>query len=206
MSERRKLYIKSYYDQKEILLPVTPLFDWNESMSATSQDLLGAGEIDTGMTRNLCTFTLTSFFPAQGTNYDFALTNNTPAYYKNWLYRWMDNYKLLFTYCTDEKVLRKIEGYITKFAVGEKDGSRNEHYTIEVKEHKDLKCYSAQMSIDAQEVIRQYGTDAYYVGEGDTLMSIAAKLFGDSSKWDYLMNNNNLKNPLDLKVGQKLLI
>ena len=53
-------------------------------------------------------------------------------------------------------------------------------------------------------VAKSYGSSSYFVGEGDTLISIATKLFGDSSKWSYLQNINNLSNPLSLELGQEI--
>jgi len=55
-------------------------------------------------------------------------------------------------------------------------------------------------------IIASYGSDTYFVAEGDTLITIAAKIFGDSTKWAYLMNLNQLQNPIDLTVGQALKI
>ena len=203
-STRRKAYIKSLADNVEILLPVTPFIMWSEGVNTSSQDLFGFGEIDNGATSKLCTFTAESFFPHQDNNYDFIFTNENTNYYINWLYRWLhDQHKLLFTYCTDSQNIRQISCKIAGFDFGEKDGSKNIHYSLKFREYKELKI-DGQNIVNSTGIAKSYGNSTYYVGEGDTLVTIAAKIYGDSSKWSYLMTKNNLKNPIDIKLGQGL--
>lgn len=47
-------------------------------------------------------------------------------------------------------------------------------------------------------------TKVYIVKKGDTLSGIAYKLFGDSSKWRQLADDNGVKNPKLLQVGKRL--
>jgi len=48
----------------------------------------------------------------------------------------------------------------------------------------------------------------YHVVSGDTLSRIAAKFYGNSSKWDIIYNANkeSMRSPGDLRVGQTLII
>ena len=50
--------------------------------------------------------------------------------------------------------------------------------------------------------------DIYHVVSGDTLTKIASKFYGDSGKWDVILdaNKDRLASPRDLKVGQTLVI
>lgn len=205
-NSRRKVYVKSLSDNLEVLLPVTPFIDWNEGVNTSSQDLMGFGEIDTGSTPKLINLTLESFFPFSGNNYDFALTTNNTEYYLNFFTTNMYNEsKLLLTYCDENVIIRKINCKIIDFQHKEKYGNKDVYYTLKMREYKKL-ALNDRYSIDSVKIAKEYGSDTYYVGEGDTIINIAAKLYGDSSKWEYLMNKNNLKNPLDLKIGQGLKI
>lgn len=47
---------------------------------------------------------------------------------------------------------------------------------------------------------------AYKVQSGDTLWSIAVKVYGDSNQWDILAEKNHLSSPYLLDVGQELII
>lgn len=50
--------------------------------------------------------------------------------------------------------------------------------------------------------------EIYHVVSGDTLTKIAGKFYGDSGKWDIILdaNKDRLASPRDLKVGQTLVI
>lgn len=52
------------------------------------------------------------------------------------------------------------------------------------------------------------GRQTYMVKRGDTLQSIAAKFYGDASKWHRIADANNIKNPRDLSkyVGDRIKI
>ena len=41
---------------------------------------------------------------------------------------------------------------------------------------------------------------------GDTLSSIAAKFYRDASKWRKIADANGIRDPKNLKIGQKLRI
>jgi len=52
------------------------------------------------------------------------------------------------------------------------------------------------------------GKEMYRVKKGDTLQKIAAKFYGDASKWERIAKANGIKNPrkLDKYVGEKIKI
>lgn len=53
---------------------------------------------------------------------------------------------------------------------------------------------------------RKGGEKHYTVKKGDTLYSIAAKFYNDRDKWKRIAEANKIKNPRDLKVGDRLVI
>jgi hypothetical protein len=47
---------------------------------------------------------------------------------------------------------------------------------------------------------------SYRVRPGDTLWSIASKVYGEPDRWHAIADANNIRNPLRLRVGQVLII
>ena len=76
--------------------------------------------------------------------------------------------------------------------------------SIRITDNK-IKDNSIAKKID--NIIEQYGSSVYYTAEGDTLITIAGKIFGDSSQWYYLQNINGLDNPLKVfSNGEKIIL
>lgn len=48
--------------------------------------------------------------------------------------------------------------------------------------------------------------ETYTVQAGDTLVSIAVKLWGDKNRWNRLADANAITAPYTLRAGQKLLV
>ena len=208
MSKIRRVWIKSLTENLEIYFPITPFVTIKETMNTTTQDLYGFGEIDSGSSIKLDTWSCESFFPDIHNNYSFDLsyTKYPSSYYVETLSRWMkEGQALVFQYYVADGYYAINDYYckITGFSHGEKNGNKNIYYTLDFKQYKELKI-SNQAIVNNTNIAQSYGSDTYYVGEGDTLVTIASKIYGDSTKWSYLMNNNGLKNPLDLVVGQAL--
>lgn len=209
MSELRKISIKSLNEDREILLPVTPFVTYKEGMNISSQDLFGFGEIDSGASVKLDTWSIEGFLPDINNDYSFDLSTKKyhPNLYIIALSRWMKQQQILrFYYYSDEMVINDYYCKITGFSHGEKHGNKDVHYTLDFRQYKQLKMNSQYFVENDDEIIASYGSDTYYVGEGDSLITIAAKIYGDSTKWTYLMQKNNLSNPLNLTVGQALFI
>lgn len=208
MDERRKVWIKSLPESLEMILPVTPFITFKESMSISTEELLGFGEIDTGSSIKLDIWSCESFFPHENNSYDFDVSNvkYNARYYVEVFSRWMKQQQILqFQYYSPTEKINDYYCKIMGFSHGEKYGNKDIYYTLDFREHKQLKIDNQYLkNVDSDEIASSYGSDTYYVGEGDTLITIAAKIYGDSTKWYYLMDLNNLQNPLDIKEGQAL--
>jgi LysM repeat protein len=192
----------------QILFPITPTLDWNESLNTSSQDLFGYGEIGTGETAKLTTVTLEGIFPHLENGYDFLIEHNPPSFYMNKIEEWMFDFKvLLLKYKTDSEVMRTMYCKITDFIHKEKP-NKDMTFTLKLRQHVDLGVSNTEYTAEnaSKSAISSYGSSVYYVGDGDTLISIAIKLYGDSTMWSYLMEKNSLDNPLAISVGQELKI
>jgi hypothetical protein len=210
MSDLRRVWIYSIKEKLEIILPITPTnIKFRESMATTSQDLFGFGEIGTGSSAKLDTWSCESFFPHQDNDYVFNVSpiKYNAGYYVEVFKRWMKEEQVLqFQYYSETEKINDYYCKITGFSHGEENGNKNIYYTLDFQEHKTMNVIGQYIVTNNDAIIASYGSDTYYVGEGDNLITIAQKIFGDSTKWAYLMTLNSLNNPLDIKVGQALKI
>lgn len=205
--EKRYLKIKGLADNVTLIFPITPFIKFNYGVETETVNVFGNGEMDTGFARKLARATMDGLFPHPDNNYNFLLDNHAPRYFINWIYKWMNEQSNLYlTYCTRNNNISHLNCRIQEFNVGEEDGTKNVSFSLSLKEYKENKVQASQYVMDAREISKSYGSNIYYAEEGDTLITIATKLFGDSSKWSYLMNFNDLKNPLDISAGQAIKI
>jgi len=58
----------------------------------------------------------------------------------------------------------------------------------------------------SQEIKETLGTNEYVVKKGDSLWKIAEVKYNDGYKWNQIAKENNLKNPSNIEVGQKLVL
>lgn len=206
--DRRKLIITKKSTNFSLLFPLTPFPKFSSGMNIQTAELFGHGEVDIGATRNLTRITMSGMFPYPSNNYDFVFNNDhVPGFYINYLYDWMVNQDdLELTYRTDSQKISHLNCRIEKFDYYEDDGTKNVKFNMTLREYKDNTLTTSNVVADSKRAIESYGSDTYYVADGDTLITIASKIYGDSSKWSYLMNKNDLKNPLELNTGQAIKI
>lgn len=112
---------------------------------------------------------------------------------------------------------------IESFSYGEKDGSGDVEYSIELKEYSNPQTKKKTTSkkettntsstkakkADTKTNTKEVKTKIYVVKEGDTLTGIAKKQTGTSANWKAIYNANKKtigSNPNRLCVGQKLVI
>ncbi|WP_455796504.1 hypothetical protein [Clostridium butyricum] len=78
---------------------------------------------------------------------------------------------------------------IKSFKYGRKDAIGNVYYDLKFQEYKEYtKFNNGAGSTD-------YSSDVYYPGEGENILQIAKKLYGDSSYYIKIMQLNSMDNP-----------
>lgn len=204
--ERRYFKVLGKADNYQLVFPITPFPKFSASVDTITQKVYGIGEVDLGHNKNLIKCSVEGIFPHPNNGYTFTLDDpHVPNFYVKQLQTWMDNQNdLMIEYYTKSERINALNCRIQSFECGEEDGTKNVQYSITFKEYKTIKLNNSSAIVDGMSVAKSYGSSSYFVGEGDTLISIATKLFGDSSKWSYLQNINNLSNPLSLELGQEI--
>lgn len=206
--DRRKLILTKLNGNYSLLFPITPFPKFKSSMDITTEKSFGHGEVDLGATRNLTIVTMSGIFPHPDNNYNFIFSKGySPMHFVNYLYQWMENQNdLLMQYRTDTEKICHLNCRVQDFDFAEEDGTKNVRFNLTLREYRKNNLTLADDLAKSTRAIETYGQEFYYVGEGDTLISIAAKIYSDSTMWKYLQNKNDLKNPLVLDVGQRLRI
>lgn len=208
-----------YGDNKEnetLLIPVVPAdLMFNESSDVQTIKLMNYGEFPVGMNRKLATWGFTCFFPYRAElgrydskfkkgyvdknsifKYPFDISNGTEdpyEYYCNKILTWKnDQTPLTFIFKTwGNYYLCQIK----EFNFGRKDSSGNIYYDIQFQEYKELTTYNSSA------YATDYSSDTYYPAEGETILSMAKKLYGDSSAYTKIMSLNNMSN-IELIAGK----
>lgn len=211
-----------------LALPIAPsdiMFD-NESDTQTLK-LMNFGELPVNVNRKLATWSVTSVFPklakeegqitsnngwtSKSSRYWFDLSNDNGqgmynAYgadngaergYCETLYDWkVAQTPLVFMYKTWGTYYYC---QIKSFKFGEKDNTGFVYYELQFQEYKKYDRY------DKSYASTDYESDTYYVDEGDTILSIAKKIYGSTDRFVDLMELNDMKNP-EVHKGDKLKI
>jgi hypothetical protein len=208
-----------YEDSETLVLPVSPAdVMFTEDSNVETIKLLNYGEYPVGMTRKLATWTIESFFPCKDvgvagfSNENFRGIVDNNKMYKYWFDISGDNIQDPYSYYCDKLLTWKKEatplvfffetwkGYyscqIKKFTYGRKDPTGNVYYQLEFQEYKEYTQY------DNSSASTDYSSDYYYPTEGENILQIAKKLYGDSEKYKYFMDLNGMKNPTDINYGQ----
>lgn len=206
-----------YENDNTFIFPISPAdIMFTESSDIQTIKLINWGELPVGMNKKLATWGFESFFPVR---IDVATYSNsgqkgyvTDKKFKYW-FDVSDGTKDPYTYYCKQLLEWKNAqtplvfffdmngwGYyncqIKDFKYGRKDAVGNVFYQIEFQEYVEYTQY------DSSSASTDYSSDTYYPAEGENILQIAKKLYGDSNKYQYFMNLNNMKNPLDIVVGQ----
>ena len=208
---RRILTIECLATKEVLTFPITPFPKFTESVSHDTVNIYGNGEMVTGHNRQLTRCSINGIFPGnytRETNKQKLLDDHSTGYYCKKLYGWLNaQNNLKLTYRMKSAILNVLYCRIESFEYGEEDGSMNVNFNLNLIQYRDNKIKDNSIAKKIDNVIEQYGSSVYYTEEGDTLITIAGKIFSDSSQWYYLQNINNLDNPLKVfKNGEKIIL
>jgi LysM repeat protein len=192
-------------DNEKLQLPVPPSdYQVDKGMNNTSLIVENIGEINFLGKPKLTTISISSFFPAQ--NYSFCQYSGFLMPYQcvELVEKWKDSGKPIRIIITETKVNMLCS--IEDFKYGEKDGTRDVYFSLDLKEYKILST-EITTTVQASNTTRPTAKNTpntYTVKAGDTLWSIAKTQYGDGSKYNQIAQNNNILNPSLIRVGQVL--
>lgn len=197
--------------KERLRLPVLPAsFEVVQEGLNRRMNLSELGNINLIGKPDLQEITLESFFPAQ--NYYFVEYSGFPEPYicVEMVMSWRGSGKPVDLIITDTPI--NLPMAIESFSFGERDGSGDVYYQLELVEYVYIKIGSeARAKPGYEEPTGERPTTKeppkeYVVKEGDTLSEIAKRLTGNSENYKTLAAKNNISNPGLIYPGQKLVV
>lgn len=211
-------YDKAYQNNELLVFPILPSdIMFNEDSNVETVKLINFGELPVGMNRKLTTWSFDSFFPYRTTNvpkysssgekgyidggnfkYWFDISNGTDDPYKVFcdkILTWKKEQTPLVFFFYMNNWGNYYNCQIKQFNYGRKDAIGNVYYQITFQEYVEYTQY------DSSSASTDYSSDYYYPTEGENILQICKKIYGDSDKYQYFMNLNSMSNPLDIVVG-----
>lgn len=173
----------------EVRLPVLPAsFEINKGRIISVEQVEGLGEVSILGKRTLHSLSLESFFPANQAPFCTHSDIEKPYDYVSKITKMMAGSISLKITTTNIKGDYLIES----FRYGEKDGTGNVYYNIDLKESRKPGVSTIPPKDDAK---------THKVKAGDTWAKLAKKYYGTTSKAAYIAKLNGLKVTSKLKPG-----
>lgn len=200
--------------EEEIQLPVPPptftITKGNLNKTVNTAHKTGEVNLLSKGEGQLAEITIESFFPAQ--DYYFCQYHDFPKPYEciEMIERWRKTGQPMRLIITDTDV--NLAAGIESFEYGERDGTGDVYFTLELKEYRFMKVFTPIKKEQEQKVERPVTKPTpktYTVQKGDSLWAIAKKLTGNGNNWRTLYNKNKAvigSNPNRIYPGQKLVI
>lgn len=197
-------------NRQKLRLPVPPPDFKNEgSQSIKIVDINDFGEYSIKGKKQLDRMTIKSFFPSK--YYSFCQYRNFPKPYvfTKIIETWKENkhpFRLLITETGINKLF-----LIERFIYGERAGSRDVDFELDLVEYRPLKSQTVQVSNSYSSPTSRSTSEpakpkTYTVVSGDTLWEIARKIYNDPNRWKDISSKNGLKDPKKLQAGKVLIL
>lgn len=206
--------LKKHNSTEELRLPVPPKeFTMKQGNNNQVVSVENAGELNIMGRARLADVSISSFFPNQP--YSFCRYSDLPEPYEfvEVIEKWRKEntpLRLIIT-GTGIDLYCLIEG----FSYGEKDGSKDVYYSLDLKEYRFIEVASWTELPSSQpspttgpskrKEIRK-PPNVYIVKKGDTLWAISKKYYGTGSKWKIIADRNGVKDPKKLPIGKRLVL
>lgn len=204
-------------NEDKLQLPVPPA-EFDVSVGNMNETIVveNVGEVNLLGKSRLATISLSSFFPAQV--YDFCQYTNFPKPYECVAliekFRKLGQVRVLITESNVNQIF-----YIEDFTYGERDGTGDVYFTINLKEYRKVVAKSVNTSKASNggksKVVTNKPRPAtkkpsvgrkYTVKKGDSLWNIAKRYYGNGMKYKDIASRNNIKNPNLIYPGQVLVL
>lgn len=187
-------------------LPVPPPeFSIQRGRNNSTVSVEDFGEVTLIGGKKLAPVSISSFFPAQ--QYSFCQTTNIRHPYAcvELIEKWIESKKPIQFLISETNI--NMLCTIETFTYGEKDGTGDVYFTIDLKEYKILNAETSSEESTGNRIVSKKKPSTYTVKKGDTLMLIAKMCVGNSSLWKsiYEKNKNVIgSNPILIYPGQVL--
>ena len=196
--------------EKAIRLPVMPSeFERVIGASYDTNAIIGLGDVATFNGNGLAQLSLSSFFPNH--NYSFNAYSNVPKPYDiaHIFKEWKNKGTVVRVILTGTDINQEM--YVTNFSYGEKDGTGDVYYSMDLLEYRPITIpvINENNSSNAQNTSRPTDNNnnssnknnanstqkTHKVVKGDNLWAIAQKYYGKGSLYSKIKEANKSKYP-----------
>lgn len=205
-----EIWLSWQNNTQQLRLPILPpSFEVETGNLNTTININEIGNIKLIGKSDLKKITLETFFPAR--NYSFCEYTGFPQPYScvEMIEGWRKSGKPIRLIITGTPINLAMAIEIFKF--GERDGSGDVYYTLELEEYvftqlkqvtqTSTNGYEQTNNRPAKEVANEY-----IVKSGDTLWEIAKRTTGNGVNYKTIAKKNNIANPNVISPGQKLVL
>ena len=198
-----EMYLKN--DKHTFRFPILPsAINIQDYAIINDSNITGLGDVAIFGGRGLRGVEITSFFPNPKRKYKFV---NYTSYPKQWdcvskIRSWMHSGEVMRFIVTGTEINFPVR--ITDFSYSEQDGTRDVHFSINLKEYRKIKISSTTPNkkktdnkdrTDTKETDNKPKQKTYTVKSGDTLYDIAKKYYGKGSDYKKIIEKNKSKYP-----------
>ena len=191
---------------KAIRLPVMPSeFERVIDANYDTNNIIGLGDVATFSGNGLAQLSLSSFFPNH--EYSFNAYSNVPKPYDmvSYFKQWKNKGTVVRVILTGTDINQEM--YITNFSYGEKDGTGDVYYTMDLLEYRPItipviKENNSSNTQNASRPTENNSSNAntstqktHKVKKGDCLWDIAQKYYGKGSLYPKIKEANKTKYP-----------
>jgi nucleoid-associated protein YgaU len=204
----------SFNNQAEVLaLPVVPSdFQITKGNQINTINVNNLGEVGLIGKGTLARISIYTFFPNQV--YPFCSYSTFPEPYEcvDLIERWKESgrpMRLIITSGNARKEAINMAFSIENFSYGERDGTGDVYFTLDLTEYRFVKKKSlieASTASGTNRPVESVAPTTYTTKAGDTLWDLAKKFYGTGSRYKELADKNGIKNPDLLPVGKALVI
>ena len=204
-------------DSSQIQLPVPPsALEVNVKNNNSTVNINNLGELNMLGKSGLINISLSSFFPAQQYYFCQCTVESDPYNYINKIMGWKDSGKPISFVVTGTNINYTMA--IESFKYGEKDGTGDIYFTLDMKEYKFINGNPSTANIGLNGLATRTDLNTIANKEknitvypGDSIMDVASRTLGQSTKIDgqtadYLKLYKVLAKRGGINVGQVLKI
>ena len=199
-----EIWIKT--NEKAIRLPVIPSeFERVIDASYDTNAIIGLGDVAVLTSNGLAQLSLSSFFPNQ--EYSFNEYSNVPKPYDlvKYFKEWKNKGTVVRVILTGTDINQEM--YITNFSYGERDGTGDVYYNMDLIEYRPITIPVFSNVINTENTSRPSDANnnsnnntstqqkTHKVKKGDCLWDIAQKYYGKGSLYPKIKEANKSKYP-----------
>ncbi|MCI1958192.1 MAG: LysM peptidoglycan-binding domain-containing protein [Clostridia bacterium] len=197
MNKDRNFVFIDTETNEELVLPITPeSYEIDHGVNVETVNLTELGDLNIPGKRYMMTIKISCVFPAQEYNFLNEGANLLPYFYVEKFEKWCDKNTILRFIITDTNI--NTTCIIGSIDFTENDGTNDVYATITVKQYRVLKTASTAKSANSKQTRQDTDStpaaESYKIQSGDTLSSIARKMYGDSSLYTALAKYNGISN------------